>query len=118
MRSVLLSLTLVAGTLGIALAEPAQARADELVGPAIANGNTMPVSHHGWYGGWGGRGFSRGYYPGFGYSRGFSRGYYPYGGGFYPYGGYRSRYYGGGFYPYGGYGAWPYSGFYGPGFYW
>jgi hypothetical protein len=118
------SMLLVGGTLGLALAIPAPVWADELAGPTLANGDTIPVAHH-----WRGYGF----YPGgYGYSRGYSpgfyRGYYPYGGsysryyggGFYPYGGGSySRYYGGGYYPYGGgfspyrsYGVWPYSGYF------
>lgn len=114
MRSMLLSVALAVGALGLMPAKPAQARPDELVGPAITNGNTMPVAY------WGGRGFYRGYYPGFyggGFYRpygNFYRGYYPYGGGFYrPYGNfYRRGYYGGGLYPYGGFGGWGYSGYY------
>lgn len=120
MRSMLLSVALAVGALGLMPAKPAQARPDELVGPSITNENTMPVAY------WGGRGFYRGYYPGFygGYRPygGFYRGYYPYGGGLYRgYGGFNRRfYYGGGMYPYGGFGgfggfgAWPYYG----GYYW
>jgi|GEM_PF-4285812 hypothetical protein len=112
MRSVLWSLVLAAGALGLTLATPVQAQAqkDELVGSAITNGDVLPVAHH-WHGGWYGRGF----YPG-GY--GFYRGYYPgfYYRGYYPYGGfYRHYYYGGWGYPYyRGYWGWPYYG----GYYW
>jgi hypothetical protein len=96
MRSILLSVALAIGALGLMPAKPAQARPDELVGPSITSGGTIPVAH------WGRYGFYRGYYPGF-Y------------GGYYPYGGFYRRYsYGGGFYPYGGFGAWPYYG----GYYW
>lgn len=130
MRPIVLSMVLTVGALGLALATPAQVRADELRGPAF-NGAYMPVAHHGHgYNHWRGRG----YYPGYGY--GYSRGYYPYSGygvygglGAYPYGGYGgygaySRYYyprnyGGRYSPRGyGYGVRPYSNFYAPGFYW
>lgn len=114
MRSVIMSLALAVGSLGFALATPTQARADDLGDSAITSADTMPVAY------WGGRGFYRGFYPGYGgygyyrgYYPGFSRGYY---GGYYPYGygGFSRRYYGGGFYPYGGYGGfggWGYRGF-------
>jgi hypothetical protein len=109
MRSGLLSLALAAGALGLTLATPGQTRADELVGPAITNGNTIPVH---WHGGWYGRGFYPGYGGGYyrGYYPGVYRGYYPYGG----YGGFNRRYYYGGWGSpyYGGFGGWPYSGYY------
>lgn len=106
MRSMFLSLALAAGALGFTAATPAQARPDELVGPSVTTGNTMPVAAY-----WGGRGFYRGYYGGYRPYGGFYRGYYP---GFYrPYGGvYRRNYYRGGLYPYGGFGGWGYPGFY------
>ena len=95
MRSLLLSLILGLGTLGLSLGTPTQARAADHPNVAAAN-DTTQVAWHRW--GWG--------YPGY---RGFYRGYHPYGW----YGGYYPRYYGG-FYP-GYYGGW---GFYGPRYIW
>src|SRR5690242_2419692 len=89
MRSIVLSVVLTVGALGVSLATPTQVRADELRGPAFSSGYT-PVAHH-WRGYTHWRG--RAYYPGYGY--GYSRGYYPYSG----YGVY------GGVYPYGAYGG-------------
>ena len=117
MRSLLLSLVLGLGTLGLSLGTPAPARAADHATVAVTNGvaavnGTTQVAWGRW--GWG--------YPGYG---GFYRGYYPYGGygyGYYPrygyYGGFYPRYYGG-FYPryYGGWnGGW--GGFYGRRFIW
>ena len=108
MRSMIWSLALAVGAMGFALATPAQTRADELAGPAVTSGNTMPVAY------WGGRGFYRGYYPGFyGGYRSFYPGFYGGYGGYYPYGGfYRRGFYGGGLYRYGGFGGLGYPGFY------
>lgn len=112
MRSLLLTLVVGLGALGLSLAAPTQARANDFRGPAIYSGTT-PVAQF-----WRGRSHWRGFYPGWG---GYYGGYYPYGSGFYR--GYRSYYpgYYGGYYPWGGYGGYyaPYGGFYGRrGFYW
>jgi hypothetical protein len=123
MRSLLLTLVLGLGALGLSLAAPNQARANDFRNPAIYSGTT-PVAYHwrggthwrGFYRGWGG--YYGGYYPyGYGYYRGY-RSYYP---GYYR--GYRSYYPGfyGGSYPWGGYGGYcaPYGGYaapYGRGF--
>jgi hypothetical protein len=102
MRSMMLSLVLAFGALGLSLATPTQGRADEPRGPAT-NADTVRVAR--WRGGayWGGRGF----YPGYGY--GYNRGFYRYGYGGY-YAPYRRYYYGGG-YPWG-------YGYYAPGYFW
>jgi len=105
MRSVMLSLILGLGTMGLSLAAPTAAKADDSRGAAVTS-DTVPVAYH-WRGGyWGNRGFYRGY-GGYGLYGGY--GYYPYGG----YGGFYSPRYYGGYYPRGyGYGFGPYSGFY------
>lgn len=111
MRSLLLTLVLGLGALGLSLAAPNQVRAGDFRSPAIYSGAT-PVAHH-----WRGTPW-RGFYPGWGVYRG----YYPYGYGYY--GGYRSYYPGfyGGYNPWGwgGYGGYyaPYGGYWGRGFYW
>jgi hypothetical protein len=122
MRSILLSLILGLGVVGLSLGAPSQARADDFRGPAYTR-DVIPVSHH-----W--RGWSHYYYPGLGY--GYYGGY-PYGGWGYPYGGfglnggYRSYYSPWGYGGYGGYYNWgnrfgrlgPFSGYsYSPGYYW
>jgi hypothetical protein len=117
MRSVVLSLVLALGTLGLSLATPTQVKADEPRGPAYTS-DTIPVARY-WRGGayWRGRAF----YPGYGY--GFYRGYYPYGYRYYaPYRSYYyyPRFYGGGYYPFGwGTGYSPYyHNYYWPGYFW
>ena len=111
MRSVMLSLILGLGALGLSLGAPTQVKADDYRGPAFTS-STVPVAYH-----WGGRSHwrggywgYRGFYPGWGgYGRYGGYGYYPYGG----YGGFYSPRYYGGYYPGGyGYGFGPYSGFY------
>ena len=113
MRSLLLTLVLGLGALGISLAAPNQVRANDFRSPAIYS-STTPVAYH-----WRGYTHWRGFYPGWGAYRG----YYPYGYGYY--GGYRSYYPGfyRGYYPWGGYGGYyaPYGGYvapYGGGWYW
>ncbi len=104
MRSLVLSVVLGLGALGLSLAAPTQVRADQYRGPAYTS-TTVPVARF-WRGGshfWRGRYF----YPGWG---GYYRGFYPYGG----FGGYRSFYYT----PYyGGYSPWGYSPYYNYGYY-
>jgi hypothetical protein len=119
MRSLVLSLVLGLGALGLTLATPTHVRADEFRGPAFMRGYA-PVAYY-WRGGTHWRGRSHYVYPRYGY--GFNRGYYPYGGyGAYGlsggYGGYYPRFYGGGGYPWGGgYGIGPYyNNYYGPRF--
>lgn len=113
MRSLVLTMALGLGALGLTLATPASVRADPGKGTASVtrytdNGYT-PVQ---WRRG-------RLFYPGYGYYGG----YYPYYGGYGGfYGGYRSfyrpRYYGGwGGWGYG-YRPYYYGGFYSPGWFW
>ncbi len=98
MRSALWSLALVAGALGLGLATPGQARAEQHVGPTLTRGDTILVGHH-WHSHRYGPGFYYGYHPRFYHHPHYGRWYYPY-----PY--YRG-YWGG---PYPGY-------YYGPGYY-
>jgi hypothetical protein len=100
MRSLLLSLVLGLGALGLSLGAPTQARAGDFRSPAIYSGTTTPVAYY----------WRRGFYPGWGY-----RSYYPFGNGFYRNYGYRSYY--PGFYS--GYRPWGWGGYYAPygGFY-
>jgi hypothetical protein len=125
MRSMILSLILGLGAIGLSLGAPTQVKADDYRGPAFTS-STVPVAYH-----WRGRSHYRGFYPGYGGYYGRYRGFYPgYGGyglyrgyGYYPYGGYGGfygrRFYGG-YYPWGyGYGYGPYSSFYySPGYFW
>jgi hypothetical protein len=104
MRSLLLSLVLGLGTLGLSLGTPTKARAADHPN-VVAAKDTTQVAWHRW--GWG--------YPGYG---GFYRGYSP---GFY--GGYYPRYYGGwygGYYPryYGGWYGGGWGGYWGPRYIW
>jgi hypothetical protein len=112
MRSLLMSFALAVGALGISMATPTQARADDFRGAAaLTSATTTP---NWWYGGryWRG-GFygGRAFYPGWG---GYSYGVYP--GGGVRYRSYYPGYYGGWGYP-GYYGGWGSYGFYRPGFY-
>jgi hypothetical protein len=89
MRSLLLSLVLGLGALGVSLGTPSQARAADHRDGA----RTTQVAWHRWGWGYPGyRGFYRGYYPYYG-GYGFYPGYYGYYGGFYP--GYCGGWYGG-----------------------
>lgn len=122
MRSIMLSLILGLGAIGLSLGSPTQVKADDYRGPAFTSG-TVPVAYHwrgrshyrygafypGWgYGGYGGYGR----YGGYGYYGGYSPwGYGGYGGYRGLYRGYRPRGYGYGFGPYNSY-------YYAPGFFW